>query len=226
MTFSIDIWKLLCPCWSHECHHGFIHISKFLQLMKSRASVLTWYWTYSIKTLYIQNKYIRRTPITKRGMHNAKWSPPVRPGNHGRKSRNRMYAHYSGAGSGKTAAGEIIKQIIEEHPRPSKEKIRAALAFASATLWADVIYPIMGRKSEIPCWRVCGSTDCRSPQARWAYRVIRCWDGTRDFRSSRCEGAAAFVAISQVTGCRLQTTSHFCSGLVLSMMVLSLIRTT
>jgi uncharacterized protein (DUF433 family) len=31
------------------------------------------------------------------------------------------------------------------------KKIRAALAFASATLWADVVYPITRRKSEIPC---------------------------------------------------------------------------
>ena len=38
----------------------------------------------------------------------------------------------------KLAAGEGIKQIIEEHPRLSEEKIRAALAFASAALRADV----------------------------------------------------------------------------------------
>jgi uncharacterized protein (DUF433 family) len=38
----------------------------------------------------------------------------------------------------KLAAGEGIKQIMEEHPRLSEEKIRAALAFASAALRADV----------------------------------------------------------------------------------------
>ncbi len=42
----------------------------------------------------------------------------------------------------KLAAGESIKQIMEEHPRLSEEKIRAALAFASAALRADVVYPI------------------------------------------------------------------------------------
>ena len=51
----------------------------------------------------------------------------------------------------KLAAGESIKQIIEEHPRLSEERIRAALAFASAALRADVVYPIARRKSEIPC---------------------------------------------------------------------------
>ena len=46
----------------------------------------------------------------------------------------------------KLAAGEGIKQIIEEHPRLSEEKIRAALAFASAALQADVVYPIAIQK--------------------------------------------------------------------------------
>ncbi|KAF5416573.1 MAG: hypothetical protein C5S49_04565 [Candidatus Methanogaster sp.] len=34
----------------------------------------------------------------------------------------------------KLAAGESIKQIIEEHPRLFEEKIRVALVFASAAL--------------------------------------------------------------------------------------------
>lgn len=51
----------------------------------------------------------------------------------------------------KLAAGESIKQIIEEHPRLSEEKIHAALAFASDALRADVVYPITRRRSEIPC---------------------------------------------------------------------------
>ncbi|MEA1895683.1 MAG: DUF433 domain-containing protein [Euryarchaeota archaeon] len=42
----------------------------------------------------------------------------------------------------KLSAGESIKQIIEDHPRLSEEKIHAALAFASAALRADVVYPI------------------------------------------------------------------------------------
>ncbi|MFV9630617.1 MAG: DUF433 domain-containing protein [Methanosarcinales archaeon] len=51
----------------------------------------------------------------------------------------------------KLAAGESIEQIIEEHPRLTEEKIRAALAFASDALRADVVYPITRPKSEVPC---------------------------------------------------------------------------
>ncbi len=51
----------------------------------------------------------------------------------------------------KLAAGESIEQIIEAHPRLTEEKIRAALSFASDALRADVIYPIMRQKSEVPC---------------------------------------------------------------------------
>ncbi len=51
----------------------------------------------------------------------------------------------------KLAAGESVKQLIEEHPRLSEEKIRAALAFASGALRTDVVYPTARRKSEIPC---------------------------------------------------------------------------
>ena len=40
----------------------------------------------------------------------------------------------------KLAAGESIEQIIEEHPRLTEENIRAALAFASDALRADVVY--------------------------------------------------------------------------------------
>ncbi len=51
----------------------------------------------------------------------------------------------------KLAAGESIEQIIEAHPRLTEEKIRAALAFASNALRADVVYPITRQKSEVPC---------------------------------------------------------------------------
>ena len=51
----------------------------------------------------------------------------------------------------KLAAGESIEQIIEAHPRLTEEKIRAALAFASDALRADVVYPITRQKSEVPC---------------------------------------------------------------------------
>jgi len=42
----------------------------------------------------------------------------------------------------KLAAGETVEQILEAHPRLTKEAIRAALAFAAEALRADVVYPI------------------------------------------------------------------------------------
>lgn len=45
----------------------------------------------------------------------------------------------------KLAAGESIQQILEAHPKLSEESIRAALAFASEALKADVVYPVSGK---------------------------------------------------------------------------------
>ncbi len=42
----------------------------------------------------------------------------------------------------KLAAGETIEQLLEAHPRLSREGIQAALAFAAEALRADVLYPI------------------------------------------------------------------------------------
>ena len=42
----------------------------------------------------------------------------------------------------KLAAGETFEDLLEAHPRLSAEAIKAALAFASTALKADVIYPI------------------------------------------------------------------------------------
>jgi uncharacterized protein (DUF433 family) len=42
----------------------------------------------------------------------------------------------------KLAAGETIEQILEAHPRLTKESIQEALSFAAKALKADVIYPI------------------------------------------------------------------------------------
>jgi uncharacterized protein (DUF433 family) len=42
----------------------------------------------------------------------------------------------------KLAAGESIDQILEAHPRLTKEAIQEALAFAAEALRADVIYPV------------------------------------------------------------------------------------
>jgi uncharacterized protein (DUF433 family) len=42
----------------------------------------------------------------------------------------------------KLAAGETVEQILDAHPRLSREGIQAALAFAAETLRADVVCPI------------------------------------------------------------------------------------
>ena len=42
----------------------------------------------------------------------------------------------------KLAAGETVQQILEAHPRLTREAIQAALAFAASAIRADVVYPI------------------------------------------------------------------------------------
>jgi uncharacterized protein (DUF433 family) len=42
----------------------------------------------------------------------------------------------------KLAAGETFEQILDAHPRLTREAIQAALAFAGEALRADVIYPV------------------------------------------------------------------------------------
>jgi uncharacterized protein (DUF433 family) len=42
----------------------------------------------------------------------------------------------------KLAAGETIEQIVDAHPRLSKEAVFAALDFAAKVLKADVVYPV------------------------------------------------------------------------------------
>ena len=42
----------------------------------------------------------------------------------------------------KLSAGETIEQIVSAHPRLTEEAIRAALAFATEALRADVVYPV------------------------------------------------------------------------------------
>lgn len=41
----------------------------------------------------------------------------------------------------KLAAGESVEQILDEHPRLSREAVLAAISFASEVLRADVVYP-------------------------------------------------------------------------------------
>jgi uncharacterized protein (DUF433 family) len=47
----------------------------------------------------------------------------------------------------KLAGGETIDQILEAHPRLTRESVLAALDFAARALRADVVYPI-GKGSE------------------------------------------------------------------------------
>ena len=42
----------------------------------------------------------------------------------------------------KLGAGETIEQILEAHPRLTKESVFAAISFAKEALRADVIYPV------------------------------------------------------------------------------------
>ncbi len=42
----------------------------------------------------------------------------------------------------KLAAGETVEQVLEAHPRLTRQAIQAALTFAAEALRADVVYPI------------------------------------------------------------------------------------
>ncbi len=42
----------------------------------------------------------------------------------------------------KLAAGETIEQLLEAHPRLTRQAVMAALAFAAQALRADVVYPM------------------------------------------------------------------------------------
>jgi len=42
----------------------------------------------------------------------------------------------------KVAAGETVEQIMEAHPRLTRETIQAALAFASDVLSSEATYPL------------------------------------------------------------------------------------
>ena len=42
----------------------------------------------------------------------------------------------------KLAAGETIEEIIQDHPRLTRESILAAISFAAEALRPDVVYPL------------------------------------------------------------------------------------
>ncbi|MDP8208280.1 MAG: DUF433 domain-containing protein [Candidatus Electryonea clarkiae] len=43
----------------------------------------------------------------------------------------------------KFAGGEAIEQILDSHPRLTRESIQAALKFAAEALHSDVLYPVL-----------------------------------------------------------------------------------
>jgi uncharacterized protein (DUF433 family) len=42
----------------------------------------------------------------------------------------------------KLAAGESVEQVLEAHPRLTKDAVLAAIDFAAQALRADVVYPV------------------------------------------------------------------------------------
>jgi uncharacterized protein (DUF433 family) len=42
----------------------------------------------------------------------------------------------------KLSAGEAMEQILDAHPRLTRESVLAALSFAAAALRADTVYPL------------------------------------------------------------------------------------
>lgn len=42
----------------------------------------------------------------------------------------------------KLAAGETVEQLLEAHPRLTREAVRAAIAYAGDVLRNDVVYPV------------------------------------------------------------------------------------
>ena len=45
----------------------------------------------------------------------------------------------------KLAAGESVEQILDSHPRLTREAVLAALDFAAKVLKADIVYPVPDR---------------------------------------------------------------------------------
>ncbi len=47
----------------------------------------------------------------------------------------------------KLATGETVDQILEAHPRLTRNGVLAALRFAARAMCADVVYPIIGQST-------------------------------------------------------------------------------
>jgi uncharacterized protein (DUF433 family) len=48
------------------------------------------------------------------------------------------------------AAGETVEQILDAHPRLTREAVSAALEFAAGALRADVVYPLSRHSHDEP----------------------------------------------------------------------------
>ncbi len=70
-----------------------------------------------------------------------KWSYPVRSEGLDGQARGRGHPDHGRVILKKLAAGESIEQILDEHPRLSRDSVLAAISFASEALRADVVYP-------------------------------------------------------------------------------------
>jgi uncharacterized protein (DUF433 family) len=49
----------------------------------------------------------------------------------------------------KLGAGETVEQVLDAHPRLTRQAVLAALAFAARTFRADVVYPL-AEASDLP----------------------------------------------------------------------------
>ncbi len=50
----------------------------------------------------------------------------------------------------KLAAGETVEQLLEAHPRLTREGVQAAFAFAAATLRSDIDYAVKNDVTRYP----------------------------------------------------------------------------
>lgn len=51
----------------------------------------------------------------------------------------------------KMASGESIEQILEAHPRLTRQSVLAAIDFANRVLRSDNVYPITSQSHDAPC---------------------------------------------------------------------------
>jgi uncharacterized protein (DUF433 family) len=86
----------------------------------------------------------------------------------------------------KLASGESIEQVVDAHPRLTREGVKAARGFAAEALRADVVYPVptaawtssatrvwIARSSPGSAWTAMTSYTSRSSPR--ASRTRRCW---------------------------------------------------